>query len=207
MALFAASAASISDKPLDFKAAAIPVTVSIYSFEERPAVLYALFALSSAFVCAAISASNSALASSVVLWTLAAYSSSVFPPAPNSVSIPPIDCSSFAPSPIDCLMMAPIAAPARTFFIPLRILAPACLPASADSPPMMLASLPLMPFADGSICTNARPIVVPLSAIVFSPLYLVQKCFASTFKIIYAIKLLRIRVFFLVPDLRYEIWF
>src|SRR5699024_3322502 len=85
----------------------------------------------------------------------------------NSVSIPPNDCSNLAPSAtppaIAAVIAEPIAAPPATatvFKLPISELPselPSDLPLDFTSPPIDCSIIPLIPFAEGTICTYALP--------------------------------------------------
>ena len=102
-----------------------------------------------------------------VLKALSAFFITVSDADLNSVSIPPIDCSSAAPSFMDFVIPATTAVPIAA--APMMFLKePANLP-PADSPAVSPAAsssfcIPLfIPFAEGIICTYAFASVVPIS--------------------------------------------
>ena len=130
MDMFAMSAAfAVSPPSPCSNDAANPVAVSMYSFADIPAVLYASDAY--CFIVSALSL--------------------------NRVSMPPMLCSRAAPSSMLSLIAVPIPAATRAFFsVPTRfppMLFPADCPADAASPPSASVIFPLMPSADGIIWT------------------------------------------------------
>ena len=133
-------AASSSLLVLCFMAAATLVAVLMYSLALMPAVLYACSAFFSASSCACISSSYFPLASSVVWPTAWAYSSRLWPPAPNNVSMPPTFCSKAAVDSSAALLMSTKALTA-------------CLPISMNAVPILASIWPM--------ATDTAPLTTP----------------------------------------------
>ena len=147
MAMFASCAAAlVSLLTLDSRLAAKLVVCSIYSLADRPTVRYACAALLKTVCWDCIRDAYSSLTASTDLPTDLAYSSMLRPPAPNSVSMPPMLCCNAPPRFRESEIILPMPAAAITFFrVPTSFVpssVPALSPAEDASPPIMRLMLP-----------------------------------------------------------------